>query len=372
MSKRLYASKKILKPCLTLSEGWMQKRGWQPQVFQKQAWQNLLSGGQGLVNAPTGSGKTYALLLPAICSLALQPPAMGLQIIWLTPIRALAKEICLSAQRVIDDLQVHITVGIRTGDTSEADRAKQKKDIPHILITTPESLHLMLARKGCTDFFKYLQLFVADEWHELLSTKRGVQAELALSRLRTLAPHMCTWGISATIGNLPEAMRVLLGKNDSGKGHIIKSELQKDIEVISLMPAEVEMMPWAGHLGIKLMAPLLPIIAQSESTIIFTNTRAQCEVWYRKLLEAEPALAGVLAMHHGSISKELRSWVEDMLYQGKLKAVVSTSSLDLGVDFAPVETIVQIGGPKGVARFIQRAGRSGHRPGAASTIYFLP
>ncbi|MFM9005088.1 MAG: helicase-related protein, partial [Flavobacteriales bacterium] len=162
----------------------------------------------------------------------------------------------------------------------------------------------------------------------------------------------------------------LLGKDS--KGLLIQSDIRKKYEVISILPEKAERMPWAGHLGTRLAKHLLPIIHSSSSTLIFTNVRSQCEIWYRTLLELDPSLAGVMAMHHGSISKEIRMWVEESLYEGRLKAVICTSSLDLGVDFAPVETIVQIGGPKGVARFIQRAGRSGHRPDAISRIYFLP
>jgi ATP-dependent Lhr-like helicase len=215
-----------------------------------------------------------------------------------------------------------------------------------------------------------VEVLVADEWHELMGTKRGVQVELALSRLKKLSPDMMVWGISATIGNLTEAMQCLLGTTTHGT--LIRSDLRKEYEVISILPDKAERMPWAGHLGTRLAKNLLPVIHQSTSTLIFTNVRSQCEIWYRTLLELDPSLAGVMAMHHGSISKEIRAWVEAALYEGRLKAVICTSSLDLGVDFAPVETIIQIGGPKGIARFVQRAGRSGHRPDAISKIYFLP
>lgn len=351
----------------------MKTRGWKPQDFQKKAWETLAAGGEGLVNAPTGSGKTYSLLLPFIMGYSAEKqPINGLRMIWLTPIRALAKEIKTSADRVLEETGIPLRVGIRTGDTSTEERAMQKKEIPNILITTPESLHLLLARKGYPDFFKNLELLVADEWHELLGTKRGVQAELAMSRLKKVSPRVKIWGISATVGNMEEALQTLMGHDRALQAVIIRSSLTKKIEIKSLLPDETERLPWSGHLGVNLISKVLPIIHQSQSSIIFTNTRAQCEIWYRKLIDADESLAGTLAMHHGSISKELRNWVEDNLYEGKLKAVVSTSSLDLGVDFAPVETIIQIGGPKGVARFMQRAGRSGHKPDAPSVIYFLP
>jgi ATP-dependent Lhr-like helicase len=230
----------------------------------------------------------------------------------------------------------------------------------------------MLSTKDASSNLKNLILLVADEWHELLATKRGVMLELAISRLRGISSDILIWGISATIGNLETALHVLLGTKQGNDGVLIKSEIEKSIEVISIMPPEVEKMPWAGHLGVKMIQQVLPVIQESNSSLIFTNTRSQCEIWYREILENALNLAGVIAMHHGSISRDLRHWVEDAIGDGRLKAVVCTSSLDLGVDFAPVETIVQIGGPKGVARFLQRAGRSGHRPNAKSKIYFLP
>ncbi len=352
------------------SHKWFKKLGWQPAKFQQEAWQAFADGYSGLVNAPTGSGKTYSLLLPI---LEAQPAPKGLQAIWITPIRALSKEIKQSAERAIEGLGAQWTVGVRTGDTTASERARQKKSMPNLLITTPESLHLLLASKGYPKTFKNLQVLVADEWHELLGSKRAVLLELALSRLRGLSPGFQTWGISATIGNMEEAVDVLLGSQvPKEQTRLIRANLTKKIEVQSILPKTVEVLPWAGHLGIKMLEQVIPIIHQSESTLLFTNTRSQAEIWYQRILDLAPDLAGLMAMHHGSISRDLRFWVEDALYTGQLKAVVCTSSLDLGVDFRPVETIIQVGSPKGVARFMQRAGRSGHQPGATSKIYFVP
>lgn len=258
------------------------------------------------------------------------------------------------------------------------ERAAQKKKLPHLLVTTPESLHVLLAQKNSSVLFKDLDWFIADEWHELLGSKRGVQVELALSRLKGLRPALSIWGISATIGNLEEARDVLLGPvtadpdPDKGNSVLVRAAVRKKIEMHTIIPDHVEKYPWAGHLGLKLAHKLLPIIAASTSTLIFTNTRSQAEIWYQHLLEIEPDLAGTIALHHGSLDRKLREWVEQALDEGRLKAVVCTSSLDLGVDFRPVGTVVQIGGPKGVARFIQRAGRSGHQPDAVPQIWFLP
>lgn len=361
---------------------WFQQQGWKPFSFQLAAWEAYLDGHHGLVNAPTGSGKTYSLLVPIVLEFlreysdAGERTNNGLRAVWITPIRALTREIQTSAQRLIQDMGLEWQVAIRSGDTSSSDRQKQKKRPPEILITTPESLHLLLASKGYDKFFRQLQCVITDEWHELMGSKRGVQMELALSRLKAIRPELKVWGISATIGNMDEALAVLMGNSLNAATErevkVIRADIPKNTEVISVLPDEIERFPWSGHLGIKMIEKVLPIIDASQSTLIFTNTRAQCEIWYQNLLEVQPDLAGAIAMHHGSISRELRDWVENALHANQLKAVVCTSSLDLGVDFRPVETVVQIGSPKGVARFLQRAGRSGHQPGAQSRIYFVP
>nr|HMS71217.1 ligase-associated DNA damage response DEXH box helicase [Saprospiraceae bacterium] len=348
---------------------WFDSKGWKVHAFQEEAWATYGMGKSGLVNAPTGSGKTYSIFISALLHASQKK---GLKIIWVTPIRALAKEIFQACDRAAKEMKIEWRTEIRTGDTSTSVRQKQWKSPPDMLITTPESIHVMMCMKGYTDYFKNLECIVVDEWHELVGSKRGVLTELALSRLKGINPLLRVWGISATIGNLSEAMDVLFGWDRPADIALIKSNLDKKIEVISIIPEELETLPWAGHLGIKLAHLVLPIIHQYKTTLIFTNTRAQCEIWYQKLLELDEDLAGLIAMHHGSISKELRDWVEDALYEGRLKVVVCTSSLDLGVDFRPVENIIQIGSPKGVSRFVQRAGRSGHQPGAVSHIHFLP
>ncbi len=353
---------------------WFDSLGWKPQEFQLQCWNAYLEGKSGLLNAPTGSGKTYGLLIPVLLEeLALKKKQKGLKLIWISPIRALTKEIQLAANRAIQGLGLDWTCGVRTGDTSSREKAEQRKNMPDILITTPESLHLLLTRKDASLIFKNLRALVVDEWHELLGSKRGVQVELASSRIKHLSDQLRIWGISATIGNLIEAKQVLLGNwFQKAEYPTIRANIHKETEIISLLPDEIETFPWAGHLGIRMLDKVIPLIENSRSTLLFTNTRSFAEIWYQKILDAAPHMAGLIALHHGSISQELRQWVEEQLHLGALKAVVCTSSLDLGVDFRPVETIVQVGSPKGVSRFLQRAGRSGHRPGELSRIYFVP
>ena len=356
---------------------WFSDQGWKPFPFQLQTWSTYLDGGCGLVNAPTGSGKTYSLLLPAIAEgverMKTDPKSCdGVQLIWITPIRALAKEIHQSAERAVQALGAEWEVGVRTGDSTQKVKQAQKKKLPQILITTPESIHVMLSNKGYAKLFKNLRAVVIDEWHELMGSKRAVQCELFLSKFRALQPELRTWGISATISNMEESMEILMGAEPSAEPQIIKANIEKSLVIESVLPEEVETLPWAGHLGIRLLDQVVPLIHENQSTLIFTNTRAQAEIWFQQILAADPSLAGILAMHHSAISKEVRAWVEEALYDGRLKAVVCTSSLDLGVDFRPVDCVVQIGSPKGVSRFVQRAGRSGHRPGATSKIHFVP
>lgn len=362
-----------------IAENWFNNRNWKAFPFQKETWTAFLQGKNGLLNAPTGSGKTYALWFPIVLNYIKQNPDYktkhkpGLKAIWITPLRALSVEIKQAAERIATDLETQMTVGIRTGDTSTSERTKQKSKMPDLLITTPESLQLLLASKEYAKTFANCSAIVIDEWHELLGTKRGVQMELALSRLKTVAPKMRIWGISATIGNLELAQEVLLGfESEAFKNSVlVKANINKKITVKSIIPEKMETFPWRGHMGLHLVDDVAKIIRQSKTTLIFTNTRSQCELWFQTLLEKYPEFAGEMAMHHGSIARETRVWVENAIKNEELKVVVCTSSLDLGVDFAPVETIVQIGGPKGVARFLQRAGRSGHQPGKESVIYFL-
>ena len=322
---------------INIANQWFADKGWAPFPFQRKTWMHYLEGYSGLINAPTGSGKTNAIAIPILLEGIAQQhnnKRNGLLAIWITPIRALAKEIRNAVQRVADDLGLGWEVAIRSGDTRQSERAKQKRKPPQILITTPESLHLLLASKGYPKYFGQLSAVVIDEWHELIGSKRGVQIELALSRLKGMRPQLKVWGISATIGNMDEAIAALHGETIREKSlKIVRAAIEKKIEIKSILPDEIERFPWAGHLGIKLLEKIIPIIEQGQSTLIFTNTRAQCEIWYQQILEVAPHLAGAIAMHHGSISKELRGWVEDALHEGILNAVVCTSSLDLGVDF---------------------------------------
>ncbi|NVK83978.1 MAG: ligase-associated DNA damage response DEXH box helicase [Cytophagia bacterium] len=352
---------------------WFSSKNWTAYEFQQQCWEAYLNGKSGLLNAPTGSGKTYAIWLGCVLQ-ALQNPSKtkGLQIIWVTPLRALAKDIHSAMQVVCREIGLDWEVGLRTGDTSQKERQSQQRNMPQALVTTPESIHVLLAQKEAPKTFANLKAVIVDEWHELVGSKRGVQMELALAYFRYLnLKPIQTWAVSATIGNLEEAAKVLLG-DQFETCEIVKANIEKKIEVETILPESVDSLPWIGHLGLNMLPRILPILDSHTSTLLFTNVRSQTEIWYKTMMEKVPNLAGLVAMHHGSLDLQVRQWVEEALHEGKLKCVVCTSSLDLGVDFRPVDMVIQVGGPKGVARFFQRAGRSGHRPGATSKIYFLP
>ena len=358
-------------------ERWFAGRGWQPFAFQREVWAAMVEGRSGLLHASTGSGKTYAVWFGALDRArrlaggapkpASSAPPLG--VLWLTPMRALAADSARAMKAPLDDLGLGWTVGIRTGDTPSGERAKQDRRFPTVLVTTPESLSLMLTREHAHDELAGIHTVIVDEWHELMGSKRGVQVQLALARLKTWNPQLAVWGLSATLGNLEEAMDVLLG--GSG-GVLVQGRVEKQLVIDTLLPVNPGRFSWGGHLGKQMQTPVVEEIERSSTTLVFVNMRSQAEIWYQLLLDQRPEWAGLVALHHGSLDKGTREWVELGLKEGRLKAVVATSSLDLGVDFLPVERVLQIGSAKGVARLLQRAGRSGHAPGRASRITLVP
>lgn len=357
----------------TLAQDWFARRGWQPFPFQQEVWQAVSQGESGLLHATTGSGKTYAVWLGAMQRFASHSTGNDkpapLTVLWITPMRALAADTARALQAPVDELGINCSIGLRTGDTGSAERARQGRRLPSALVTTPESLTLLLTRADAQQAFGQLRMVIVDEWHELLGNKRGVQLQLALARLRHWMPELIVWGLSATLGNLEHARDVLLYP---AKGRLVQGRIDKPLVVDSLLPPSIERFPWAGHLGLRMLPQVVEEIESAATSLVFTNTRSQAERWYQALLEARPDWAGLIALHHGSLAREVRDWVELGLKQGALKAVVCTSSLDLGVDFLPVERVLQIGSPKGVARLMQRAGRSGHAPGRTSRVTLVP
>jgi ATP-dependent Lhr-like helicase len=360
-------------PGYKVIENWMAQKNHEPFQFQYRTWQKYSQGYSGMVVAPTGFGKTFSVFIAVIIDYMNHPERYkkGLKLIWLSPLRSLAKDLAKAMNEVVEEIGLDWTVETRNGDTPQKQRRKQERLMPDVLLTTPETLHLMFSQKKNSRWFKNVQCFAVDEWHELLGSKRGVLTELAIARVKDLSPNLKIWGITATIGNLEEAQQVLIPYQDL-KTVQIKAKEKKKIDIISVLPDSVELLPWAGHLGKTMSKKIIPIIYENNTTLIFTNTRNQSELWYQIILDEEPDLIGQIAIHHGSIAKDQRLWIEDAISNGWLKAVICTSSLDLGVDFKPVDCVIQIGSAKGIARFIQRAGRSGHSPYERSKIYFVP
>ena len=360
---------------LDRAEEWFQTHGWQAFDFQREVWSAYRDGESGLVHAATGTGKTLAAwwgpLLEYLSEDRKREKHVPLRVLWITPLRALAADTAGAIAEPVRDLDVPWTIETRTGDTSPAARSRQSRRLPTALVTTPESLSILLSRENASAQFNDLRVVVVDEWHELMGTKRGVQTQLALARLRGICPRLRTWGLSATIGNIEEARTSLLGRRPS-RSRIVRGVEPKSVIVDSLIPPVIERFPWAGHLGTQMIAQVVAAIEEGETSIVFTNTRSQTEIWYQAILEERPDWAGTIALHHGSLDRKRREWVEEGLRTAKLRCVVATSSLDLGVDFSPVDRVLQIGSPKGIARLLQRAGRSGHRPGAESRVTCVP
>lgn len=359
---------------------WFASHGWQPWPFQAEAWQAFVDGESGLIQVPTGAGKTYAAYGGPLASLIDESrgqPIDGLRVLYITPLRAVSRDIELALKLPVLEMGLPISVESRTGDTSSAVRARQKTRLPNVLITTPESLTLLLARDEAARDFASLTSVIVDEWHELLATKRGTQVELALARLRRLSPRVRTWALSATLPNADEAAEAVVGSphgngSTAPRPRIVRGEMARPVIIDAVLPRDPRKLPWAGHLGLSMLLEVADSLNPAEPTLLFTNTRSQAERWFNALLIVRPEWTEIAALHHGSLDRDERERVEAGLKDGSIRIVVATSSLDLGVDFGPVERVFQIGSPKGVARLIQRAGRSAHRPRATARITCVP
>ena len=358
-------------PILVPIQSWFERRGWSPLPFQQRSWAAYLEGRSGLIQVPTGSGKTFAAVMgPIAAMLAETGDHPGIRLLYITPLRALSRDLALAIREPITEMRWPLRVGIRNGDSSSSERSKQLKSPPQILVTTPESLTLLLSNSKAEELFRHLDTVVLDEWHELMGSKRGTQTELCLSWLRQQRPSLQTWAISATIGNLAQAARHALGTD--GDPVIIGGAPARVTEIRSLLPETIDGFPWAGHLGLRMYEDLVAAMNPGISTLLFTNTRNQSERWFQCLRFACPEMEGALALHHSAIDRSEREAIEASVKAGTIRWVVCTSSLDLGVDFQPVEQVVQIGSPKNLARLLQRAGRSAHLPGGTSQVLFMP
>jgi ATP-dependent helicase Lhr and Lhr-like helicase len=354
-------------------EAWFRSRQWKVQPFQRAVWLAWKQGRSGLLHAPTGSGKTLAVWGAALLHAAQrkrEKSAPRLKLLWITPLRALATDTLQNLRDPLDALGLAWQVGMRTGDSGTRERRLARQGKLDALITTPESLALLLSYDDTAPMLAGLDGIIVDEWHELLGSRRGVLLELCIARLRKLAPGLRTWGLSATLGNLDEALATLVPQDPTAL--LVRGTTRRSLRIETLLPREGERFPWSGHLGLRQLPRVLDAILAARTTLLFTNTRAQAELWHQALQSIWPDEPTQLALHHGSIDRKLRRDAEDAVRAGTLRCVIATSSLDLGVDFAAVDQVIQIGSPKGIARLLQRAGRSGHRPGVASRLLCVP
>lgn len=356
---------------------WFGKKGWQPRAHQLELLTNAQSGKSSLLIAPTGAGKTLAGFLPSLVELtkrAKPKPGQikpGIHTLYISPLKALAVDIERNLGMPVNEMNLPIRIETRTGDTPTSKRQRQKLDPPDILLTTPEQLALMLSHKDAERFFGDLKYVIFDELHSLVTSKRGHLLSLALARLWQLVPGLCTIGLSATVADPKDLRRWLLPQTPE------KDILSEVITVeggakpnITILRSEARI-PWSGHSARYAMQEVMDAIKQHQTTLIFVNTRSQAELIFRELWTInEDSLA--IALHHGSLDVSQRRKVEQAMATNSLRAVVATSTLDLGIDWGDVDLVVHIGSPKGASRLAQRIGRANHRMDEASRAILVP
>jgi ATP-dependent helicase Lhr and Lhr-like helicase len=341
---------------------WFAARGWHPRPHQLAMLAAARAGESVLLVAPTGGGKTLAGFLPSLIDLAARPRP-GLHTLYVSPLKALATDIARNLLRPVEEMRLSIGIETRTGDTPANRRARQRAAPPNILLTTPESLALLLSLPDAADLFGGLAALVIDEVHALAGGKRGDQFALCAARLAALAPGLRRIGLSATVAH-PDAIAAYVGAT-----RIIEETGGASPEMSVMLP-EGEL-SWSGHMGIEAAPPVMARIRQAGMTIVFVNTRAQAELMFQALWRLnDPVLP--IALHHGSLEVAQRRKVEAAMAEGRLRAVVATSSLDLGIDWGGIDQVIQVGAPKGVSRLLQRVGRANHRMDEPSRALLVP
>jgi ATP-dependent Lhr-like helicase len=349
--------------------GWFRAQGWAPYPHQLAMVQAAQARRHTLLIAPTGAGKTLAGFLPSLIDLAERPRA-GLHTLYLSPLKALAVDIERNLQAPLAQLRLAVRAETRTGDTPEAKRQRQRKTPPQILMTTPESLALLLSYSDAPRLFRHLSTIVVDELHALVESKRGDLLALGLARLGSLAPEARRVGLSATVADETWLSDFLAPHTpDAAPLDIVRGRAgaAPDIHILTTR----ERLPWSGHMALHAIEEVYEKLRRAKSAIVFVNTRAQAELVFQRLWDVnEDHLA--IALHHGSLAVEQRRKVEAAMAAGKLRAVVATSSLDLGIDWGDVDLVIQIGAPKGAARLLQRIGRANHRLDEPSEALLVP
>ena len=349
-------------------EAWFAARGWTPRPFQRAVLTAAQAGRSALLIAPTGGGKTLAGFLPTLVDLA-ETPRPGLHTLYLSPLKALATDIARNLVPPVTDLNLSLTIQTRTGDTTTKQRHAQRDTPPNLLLTTPESLALLLTQPEAPTVFAPLARIVVDEVHALAGTKRGDMLALCLARLATLAPRSTRIGLSATVAH-PAALRAYIAPDaNPASVTLIEEPDATPPELAIMLPAG--RLPWGGHMGLYSAPQILACIEAAGVTIVFVNTRAQAELLFQELWKLNADTLPI-ALHHGSLEITLRHKVEAAMAEGRLRAVIATASLDLGIDWGGVDQVIQVGAPKGVSRLLQRVGRANHRMDEASRALLVP
>ncbi len=341
---------------------WFKRKGWQVHAHQLDMLAAEREGKSSLLIAPTGGGKTLAGFLPTLVSLY-QQPTKRLHTLYISPLKALASDIQRNLATPIEEMQLAVTVEMRTGDTSSSMRKRQMTKPPNILLITPESLELMLSYPESFTLFAGLKRVIIDELHVLAPGKRGHLTALCMARLKTISPELTVSGLSATIAK-PEQYQRWLGSDTRIVTATVAAKPQ-----IELLATKARV-PWSGYTGLYAFKDVYRAIARAKTTIVFVNTRVQAELMFQKLWEVNDKNLPI-ALHHGSLEREHRQKVESMMAQGKLRAIVATASLDLGIDWGAVDLVIQVGGPRSISRLLQRIGRSNHRLDKPSKAYLV-
>ncbi|MDH6265670.1 ATP-dependent Lhr-like helicase [Rhizobium sp. SG_E_25_P2] len=356
---------------------WFAERGWSPRPHQLALLDKTADGRSALLIAPTGAGKTLAGFLPSLVNLHRRGKPKpgtgfhGVHTLYISPLKALAVDIERNLERPVAEMGLPVTIETRTGDTPQHKRSRQRLNPPDILLTTPEQLALLIASKEAERFFRELRFVVFDELHSLVTSKRGHLLSLGLARLRKLAPEVRTIGLSATVADPDDLRRWLVAQRPGEKG---LSELVTVSggarPVITILDTE-ERIPWSGHSARYAMGEVYKAIGEHRTTILFVNTRSQAEMLFQELWRINDDNLPI-ALHHGSLDASQRRKVEAAMAENRLRAVVATSTLDLGLDWGDVDLVIHIGAPKGASRLAQRIGRSNHRMDEPSKAILVP
>lgn len=346
---------------------WFAARGWRPRRHQLAMLELARAGRDVLLVAPTGGGKTLAGFLPSLVELAETGGGAGIHTLYVSPLKALSADVARNLETPIREMGLAVTTAVRTGDTPAAARARQRRRPPDILLTTPESLALLLSYPDAAERFGALRTVILDEVHALAESKRGVLAALGLARLRGLAPWARFCGLSATVAD-PAALCRWLSPTPERMA-LLEGEAGASPQIDLLIPEGP--IPWAGHYATHAAPAVLELVRRHRTSIVFVNTRAQAEVLFGLLWRLNEENLPI-ALHHGSLDVAQRRKVEAAMAAGRLRAVVATSSLDLGIDWGDVELVIQVGAPKGVARLLQRIGRANHRLDEPSRAVLVP